>query len=107
MPAIISAVARVPQFRGVDAVDVVKNWAVRQNSAIKIPAGSPRTVATDAEAVLDNEVGTECRIQPATFRNVLAIRQGYRSRRGGERPKADCGIEFLRASECRHKKQNA
>src|SRR5207245_9393378 len=65
------------QFRGVDAIEIVKNRAVRQNSAIKIPAGSPSHISADAEAVLNNEVGTEFRIQPATFRNVLAIRQRH------------------------------
>src|SRR2546430_17504015 len=38
------------QIRGVDAIEIVKNRAVRQNSAIKIPAGSPKQHFADAEA---------------------------------------------------------
>src|SRR5256885_12063867 len=65
-----------------------------------------RSISADAEAVLNNEVGTEFRIQPATFRNVLAIRQRHGSRWSRQCPEANRGIEFLGVSECRHKKQN-
>src|SRR5437899_6964637 len=68
------------QFRGVNAIEIVKDWAVRQNSCIKIPAGSPGHISADTKAVLNNEVGTESWIQPTTFRNVLAIRQRHGSR---------------------------
>ena len=95
------------QFRGLDAIEIAKDWAVRQNSSIEIPAGSPSHISADAEAVLNNEVGTESRIQPATFRNVLAIRQRHGSRWSRQCPEANRGIEFLGVSECRHKKQNA
>src|SRR3989442_10455728 len=62
------------QFRGGDAIENVKDWAVRQNSCIKIPAGSPNHISAHAEAGPYNEVGTQTKIQPPTLRNVLATR---------------------------------
>jgi len=95
-----------PQFRGVDAIEIVKDWAVRQNSCIKIPAGSPSHISADAEAVLIMKVGTESRIQPATFRNVLAIPNATDPDGAVSVPKPNAAVKFLGVSESRHKKQN-
>src|SRR3989442_789858 len=95
------------QFWGGDAIGNVKDLGVRQNSCIKISAGAPNHLFPVPEAGLNNENGTEYRIQPATLPEDLPIRQRHGSRWSRQCPEANGGVKFLGVSESRHKKQNA
>jgi hypothetical protein len=84
-----------PNLWSIDAIEVVKKWAVGLKSTIQVPTGPPGQFTTDTEVVLKKDVSAENGVGPTALGDGSAAPLGNRARRRRNGARAKGCVKLL------------
>ena len=93
------------QLGSVDSVEVIKQRAIRLESAIQTPTSAPGQFTADSELLLQKQIGTEDRVSAAGERNRGMTSRGARGRGRGKSAYAESDVKLLRMKRAAYQKR--